>query len=436
MDVKLPHLGEGADSGTVVNVFVKEGDSIIQGQAILELENEKAVASIPSTATGVVGKLFVKIGDKISVGQRIISVTENGKSVPKAAAPAPAAKTPEPEEPNDHPESDIRHPASGVDHPNSDAPEPAPGKPVAASPTIRRLAGELGIDLSRVRGSARGGRVVMADLRAYIDRLQRLAAQTRTTATPAAPAQPVPQSIDFSKWGPITRKPLSTLREVIARRMRENWNAIPHVTQFDDADITGLLALRKKYLADFEKKGARLTVTSFVLKALAQTLKQHPIFNSSLDEAAQEIVLKDYCHIGIAVDTEAGLIVPVLRDADKKDLVQLSKDLEDLATRARARKVGADELKGGTFTISNQGGIGGAHFTPIVNKPEVAILGLGRAAAKPVARDGKVEIRTLMPIAISYDHRVIDGADAARFVTDFVAAIAGFSETHLSHSSS
>jgi pyruvate dehydrogenase E2 component (dihydrolipoamide acetyltransferase) len=210
--------------------------------------------------------------------------------------------------------------------------------------------------------------------------------------------------------------------------MLENWNAIPHVTQFDEADITGLLALRKKYVEAYEKKGARLTVTSFVLKAVADTLKKHPIFNSSLDEATQEIVFKDYVHIGIAVDTEAGLIVPVIRDADKKNLVELSKELESVATKARDRKVTADELKGGTFTISNQGGIGGAHFTPIVNKPEVAILGLGRAVAKPVAREGKVEVRTLMPIGLSYDHRVIDGGSAARFTVDLIKAIENFDE--------
>lgn len=426
MDVKLPHLGEGADSGTVVNLFVKEGESITQGQPILELENEKAVASIPSSATGVISKVFVNVGDKIAVGQRILAVTESGKPASSKAAPAKPASRPEPlVSAIGHQESGIRHPASGL-------PEPT-GQPVAASPAIRRLARELGIDLSRVRGSARGGRIVMEDLRAYIELLQKLAAQPRDATTPARTAV---ESIDFSKWGPVTRKPLSPLREVIARRMRENWITIPHVTQFDEADISGLLALRKKYLADFEKKGARLTVTSFVLRALAQTLTQHSIFNASLDEAAQEIVFKNYYHIGIAVDTEAGLIVPVLRDADKKDLVQLSKELEELAARARARKVAAEELKGGTFTISNQGGIGGAHFTPIVNKPEVAILGLGRAAAKPVAREGRVEIRTLLPLAISYDHRIIDGADAARFVTDLVRAINEFPERFLTQSSS
>jgi pyruvate dehydrogenase E2 component (dihydrolipoamide acetyltransferase) len=200
------------------------------------------------------------------------------------------------------------------------------------------------------------------------------------------------------------------------------------VTQFDEADLTNLLALRKKFLGAYEKKGARLTVTSFVLKAVADTLKRHPIFNSSLDEATQEIVFKEYIHLGVAVDTEAGLIVPVIRDVDKKDLVQLSKDLEELATKARERKVTAEELKGGTFTISNQGGIGGGHFTPIVNKPEVAILGLGKGVLKPVARENKIEPRTMLPLALSYDHRVIDGANAARFMVDLVKALENFDE--------
>src|SRR5579871_4358751 len=283
------------------------------------------------------------------------------------------------------------------------------------------------IDLTRVRGTARGGRITMEDLRAYIQRLQKLAAQPKAPAG-GAPAKPAAESIDFSKWGSVTKKPLSPLRQVIARRMTENWNTIPHVTQFEEADISSLLVLRKKYVEAYEKKGARLTVTSFILKAVADTLKKHPFFNSSLDEVAQEIVLKDYVHIGVAVDTEAGLIVPVLRDADKKDLAQLSKDLEELATKARERKVSGEDLKGGTFTISNQGGIGGGHFTPIVNKPEVAILGLGKGATKAVVRGDKVEVRTMLPLGLSYDHRVIDGGVAARFIVDLVKAIENFDE--------
>jgi pyruvate dehydrogenase E2 component (dihydrolipoamide acetyltransferase) len=415
MDVKLPKLGEGADSGVVVNIFVKEGDQVARDQAILELENEKAVASIPSTAAGVVTKIYVKSGDKISVGQRLISLS--GGDQPVVAA-APAAKGAAPEQ----------EPETPVEESAAEAREEIP-KPVAApvaSPSIRRLARELGIDLSKVRGSEAGGRIVTSDIRAYIARLQKAADKPKVAAM--APAKPVAESINFSKWGPVTKKPLTQLRQVIARRMWENWNAIPHVTQFDDADFTRLNELRKKFAPAYEKKGVRLTLTPLVLKALVGTLKKHPIFNSSLDEVAQEIVLKEYFHIGIAVDTEQGLIVPVIRDVDKKSVFDLAKELEQLAQRARDRKVSSDELKGGTFTISNQGAIGGAHFMPIVNKPEVAILGLGRGALKPVVRDGKVEVRMMTPLGLSYDHRVIDGGAAARFIVDLVKAMENFGE--------
>jgi pyruvate dehydrogenase E2 component (dihydrolipoamide acetyltransferase) len=415
MDLKLPHLGEGADSGTVVNLFVKEGDQLAKDQPVLELENEKAVATIPSTSAGTVTKLFVKAGDKISVGQRILSLSESGTS----PAPAPVAKAAEPEEPQDH-----------EPEPTSETPAARPGIPPAAAPSIRKLARDLAIDLSKVRGSARGGRIVLEDLRAYIQRLQRLAGEPRTAGAPAA-TKPAVEQIDFSKWGPVSKKPFSPLRQVIARRMHENWNAIPHVTQFDEADITGLNELRKEYAPAYEKQGVRLTLTSFVLKIAADLLKKHPVFNSSLDEVSQELVLKEYYHIGVAVDTDAGLIVPVIRDADKKSLLDLSKDLEELAKKARDRKVSAEELKGGTFTISNQGGIGGAHFTPIVNRPEVAILGLGRGALKPVVREGRVEPRLLLPIGLSYDHRVIDGGVAARFTVDLLQAFEKFDEAQV-----
>jgi pyruvate dehydrogenase E2 component (dihydrolipoamide acetyltransferase) len=418
MDVKLPKLGEGADSGVVVNLFVKEGDRVAKDQPLLELENEKAVASIPSSAAGVVVKIYVKSGDKISAGQRILALSETSQpAVIQAAA-------------------FVSKPASGRIEREQRVAESAPSKdeeefsgPVAApvaSPSVRKLTRELGIDLAKVRGSEAGGRIILADIRAYIQRLQRAAEQSK--AAPAAPARPAAEPIDFSQWGPVSRKPLTPLRQVIARRLWENWNAIPHVTQFDEADFTRLNALRQKFAEVYEEKGSRLTLTPLVSKALVETLKKHPIFNSSLDEATQEIVIKEYFHIGVAVDTEQGLIVPVLRDVDKKSVLELSKELEQLAQKARDRKVTADELKGGTFTISNQGAIGGAHFTPIINRPEVAILGLGRGALKPAARDGKVEIRMMVPLGLSYDHRVIDGGAAARFIVDLVAALQDFEE--------
>ena len=415
MDLKLPKLGEGADSGTVVNVFVKEGDTIAKDQTVIELENEKAVAGVPSTAAGVVAKVYVKAGDKLSVGQRILTVTEAGQP---AAAAIPAAAPVPVQEP------DTSAPAS--------ADEEQPSRPVAApvaSPSIRRLARELGLDLSRVRGSEAGGRIVMADLRAYVQRLQRAAERPKSAAP--APAHPAAEPIDFSQWGPVSKQPLTPLRQVIARRMWENWNAIPHVTQFAEADFTVLNDLRKKHAAAYEAKGVRLTLTPLVLQAVVGTLQKHPLFNSSLDGTGEAIVLKAYFHIGVAVDTEQGLIVPVVRDVDKKSLLDLARELEQLAQKARNRKVSADELKGGTFTVSNQGAIGGAHFTPIINKPEVAILGLGRGTLQPVVRAGRTEPRLMAPLALSYDHRVIDGGLAARFIVDLVRALEEFSEARV-----
>lgn len=427
MDLKLPKLGEGSDSGVVVSIFVNEGDTIAKDQTIIELENEKAVAAIPASAGGVVAKIHVKAGDKISAGQRILTLS-GGSEAPAPAAPAakPAAKAAAPKRPAaPAPEPEAEEEAVEVAEEESSDAVAAP----VASPSLRRWTRELGINLGKVRGSGPGGRIETSDVKNYILRLQAAAAKPKAAPVgAAAPAKPIAEQIDFSKWGPILKKPVTTLRGVIARRMAENWNAIPHVTQFDDVDFTKLNELRKKYAAAYEAKGSKLTLTPLVLKAVAATLKKHQIFNSSLDEVANEIILKEYVHLGIAVDTDAGLIVPVIRDVDKKSVLEVAKDLEVLAQKARDRKVSGDDLKGGTFTISNQGAIGGAHFTPIVNKPEVAILGLGRGAMKPVVRDGKVEARMLTPIALSYDHRVIDGGSAARFTVDLVAALTDFSE--------
>ena len=432
MDVKLPKLGETAEGGSVVSILVKEGDTVTVGQTILELENEKAVAPIPSTAAGVITKIRVKEGEKISVGQVILSVEGSaGASTAAPAKAAPAAKAAKPAAAAPvavaatapEPESEEVAEVSAAE-PDASAPPPA------ASPEIRRIARELGIDLRRVPGSERGGRIVMADLRGYVQRLQKLAAQPKTVAG-AKPAPAPAESIDFSKWGEVTKKAMSVLRKTISRRMSESWHSVPRVTQFDEADITALMELRKKFAPEFEQKGARLTLTSFALKAVAATLKKHPSFNSSLDELANEVILKDYFHIGLAVDTEQGLLVPVIRNVDKKSLFELSKDITEVADKARDRKVTLDDMQGGTFTISNQGGIGGAHFTPIINKPEVAILGLGKGALKAVVREKQIVQRLMLPIAISYDHRVIDGGTAARFTVDLMQAFESFSEADL-----
>jgi pyruvate dehydrogenase E2 component (dihydrolipoamide acetyltransferase) len=426
MDITLPRLGEGAESGTVVSVFVKPGDQIKEGQTIVELENEKAVAPIPASAAGRVAKVYVKEGDKISVGQPILALTNDSAAATPTAASAPAASKAE--------SLPVPAPARGPDRPMAEVPsvdfvgEPVQNESVAASPTVRKLAHELGIDLSRVRGTESGGRIGLEDLRGYVGQLQQ-----RAFGPGGAPsAKPAVDKIDFEKWGPVSRKPVSSLRKIIAQRMHESWVSVPRVTQFDEADITGVVALRKKYVAKYQKKGGHLTLTPFLIKAVVAALKKHPIFNSSLDEATEEIVFKSYYHMGIAVDTEQGLIVPVIRDVDRKSLLQLSQELSEMAEKTRQRKVAADDLKGGTFTISNQGGIGGSFFTPIVNKPEVAVLGVGRGALKPVVRGAKIEKRMMLPLGLSYDHRVIDGATAARFIVEIVQALEQFKESEVS----
>jgi pyruvate dehydrogenase E2 component (dihydrolipoamide acetyltransferase) len=432
MDVKLPKLGEGAESGVVVSILVKPGDSVTQGQPLLEIENEKAVAPIPSPENGVVGQILVNEGDSVSVGTLLLKLKPADSTTAAEPAPGPAAA----------PVTSKTRPAATAASAPSSSPDAAvhvveevPKKtdaPIAASPAIRRLARELGIDLARVRGTERGGRIGMNDLRTYIERLQRIAFQRTEPSAPrptpaSAPATVEP--IDFAKWGPVTRKPLSALRKTIGQRMSDSWLSTPRVTQFDEAELTRLNHLRKQFGSLYEAQGIRLTFTPFILKALAATLKQHPLFNSSLDEASGELVLKHYYHLGLAVDTEAGLIVPVIRDVDQKPLPDLAREVEVMAAKARDRKVALEELKGGTFTLSNQGGIGGGPFTPIVNKPEVAILGLGRASLKPAVREGRIEARLLVPLGLSYDHRVIDGASAARFIVDLVKAIEEFPET-------
>lgn len=442
MDIKLPPLGEGADSGVVVSVFVKPGDTISPGQPLLELENEKAIATIPAEHAGTVAEVFVRPGEKVAVGQRILRLqTRSGA----AAAPTQATAAPKPGPtparaavvgPPEPVEAPAEAPPAEAEEELEEA-EPRPVAAPVAPPSVRRLARELGIDLSKVRGTDPGGRITRQDLRNYIQRLQSIAVKYKQVvaqkaapaAAPAAPAGPPPaEPIDFSKWGPVRREPLTTLREVIARRMWESWSAIPHVTQFDEADFTRINQLRKQHAAAYEQKGVKLTVTPFLIRAAVETLRKHPVFNSSLDEIGRELVIKEYFHIGLAVDTEHGLLVPVVRDADRKSLLELAREVDSLAQRARERKLSREEMQGGSFTISNQGAIGGAHFTPIVNRPEVAILGVGRGTLKPVVREGQITPRLMVPLAVSYDHRVIDGGAAARFIVDLVRALEEFPE--------
>lgn len=433
MDVKLPRLGEGAESGIVANIFVKEGDTVQKDQAIIELESDKAVASIPSTFAGVVTKIYVSRGAEVKVGQSLIALEEGAaaakpaaKTVPAAAQPAATQKSAE----TVQPPAAQSAPASSAFAAN---PAPSiPGIPPAASPTVRKIAKDLGIDLSRVRGSEYGGRIIIEDLKAYIEQLQAIAFQSQqggaAVSAPSKVEKPAPKIIDFSKWGPVQKKPMTMIRRTISERMVENWNTIPHVTQFDEADITNLLELRKKYVEAYEKKGVKLTVTSFVLKAIANALKKYPVVNSSVDDVNKEIIFKDYVHLGVAVDTEQGLLVPVIRDADKKNLFELSQCLSELAEKTRQKKISVEEMQGGTFTISNLGIIGGGHFTPIINKPEVAILGIGKGILKPVYEGSKLLPRNMMPLALSYDHRVVDGADGGRFMQELIQQLQNFKD--------
>ena len=429
MDVKLPKLAEGADSGTVVNVLVAEGEQVQLDQTLLELENEKAVAPIPSTVAGTVVRVHVLVGQVVSVGQVLVTIEEGPAATPRAPRVAPpAAEVPAPAE------APAPAPAAEAEAPVATAPEAhlhasSSGAPPPASPTIRKIAREVGIDLTRVRGSQRGGRIVMADVRAYIQGLQETA--LKPAAPAAAPEADVLRTLDVAKWGPSKRERMSPLRRTIAQRMTESWTTVPHVTQFDDADITDLMALRKRYAGAYEKAGARLTLTSFAIKAAVSALAKYPAFKTSIDYQALEIVTRDYVHIGVAVDTEAGLIAPVIRDVDKKDLLELSRELDELAERTRQRKLSADEMQGATFTISNLGSIGGAHFTPIVNSPQVAVLGMGRGVLRPVVREKKVTPRLVLPLALSYDHRVIDGADGARFLREIVRCLEEYADNDI-----
>lgn len=429
MDVRIPNLGEGAESGSVVSIHVKVGDKVTKDQTLIELENEKAVAPIPSTGAGVVTKIYVKAGDKVAVGAPIVQISEGDS----AAAPAPAAQESKPAVASQAPvpaatSASPQAPSSLGEYQYSSK----TGFPPPASPTIRRIAADLGLDLNRIKGSEAGGRIAMGDLKNYIVWLQNAAVSAKSSSASSAgetKSAPISESIDFSKWGSVSKKPLTSLRQKIAQKMSESWTTIPHVTQFEEVDITALTALRKKYAAAYEKKGAKLTLTSFIIKGVVSALAKYPEFRSSLDERAQEFVTKEYYHIGIAVDTEQGLIVPVLKNADKKSLFEISKELETLAEKTRQRKVSADDLKGGVFTISNLGGIGGTFFTPIINKPEVAILGVGRGVLKPVIVPGpktKIEARLMLPVGLSYDHRVIDGADGARFIREIATALENF----------
>jgi len=405
-EVRLPNLGENIASGDVVKLLVSVGETIRAEQGLVELETDKAVIEVPSPVGGRVREIHVKQGDKVRVGA-VIAIIEADGAPARAPEPPAVATPPKPLPLPLPPLVSVHTPAPEPISAPTLAPRSAEGAP--AAPSVRRFAREIGVDVSQVPGTGPGGRLSIEDVKAFAKRLL----TAKVPAAPTAGAVPLP---DFAKWGEIERQPMTAVRRKTMEHMSLAWSQIPHVTQQDQADITELEELRKRLSKQAEAKGAKVTVTAVALKVAAAALRKFPKFNASLDPARGEIVLKKYVHIGVAVDTDRGLIVPVIRDVDRKGIIELSIELAAAAERARTRKTGLEELQGGCFTITNLGGFGVGAFSPIVNWPEVAILGIGRASTQAVFVNGAFVPRLMMPLSLSYDHRLIDGADAARFV--------------------
>ncbi|MGH8494535.1 MAG: dihydrolipoyllysine-residue acetyltransferase [Gammaproteobacteria bacterium] len=419
-DVTVPDIGDFSDVD-VIEVHIKPGDELAAEDALITLETEKAAMDVPAPRAGKVLEVHVREGDKVSRGDRIVTLETAGEE--EGAQPAEAAKEPKAEEPaakapekpaGERPPAE-RPAARGVTGlPPID--EQAFSK-AHASPSVRKLARELGVDLARVTGSGRKSRVIADDVKAFVKSILSGAAPGAPSALPRLP------QVDFAKFGEIETEPLGRIRKIAAPRLQASWINLPHVTQFDEADISDMEELRKSLKSNADERGIKLTPLAFIMRACAKALKDFPRFNASLDASGENIVFKKYMHIGFAADTEQGLLVPVVRDADKKDIYELAASLGELAGKARAGKLKADEMQGGSFTISSLGGIGGTAFTPIINAPEVAILGVSRSRMTPVYRDRGFVPRLMLPLSLSYDHRVIDGAEAARFTRALAEAL-------------
>lgn len=430
-EVKLPDVGEGIESGTVVSVLVKPGDKIQKDQPLVELETDKAVVEVPSTVAGVVQSINVKEGDEAPIGAVLVVVDEAGGDAQPAQSEQPAGA--ESEQPAKGAQPAETEPARAEEQTEPEKMQPAkeparPSQPAAATqaseqrgssddngrlvpaaPSVRRLARELGVEIHRVQGSGVLGRVSAEDVRQAATGAERGPASTSVTAPPLP---------DFSRWGEFENEPMSGIRKATVRSMTTAWSTVPMVTHFDRSDVTELERFRKRYQKEADRRGVKLTPTAILLKVVAVALRRFPDFNASIDVSKLEIVRKSYVNVGVAVDTDAGLLVPVVRDADRKGIFELAGELGELAEKARNRKLTLDAMQGGNFSISNLGGIGGTNFTPIVNPPDVAILGVSRATVEPVwdADAGSFVPRTIMPLALTYDHRLIDGAEAARFL--------------------
>lgn len=429
MDIVLPDIGEQVESGTVVAVLVAAGDTVAKDDGIVEVETDKAVVEIPSPADGTIVEILVKEGDTLRIGDVVARLdrgdsSSGGDKPEEEAPPKQAAEEPADEEPvagglasapakKDPKAASLPDEAAVRPEARQTGPPPSDTMPVPAAPSVRRLARELGIDIRRVNGSGPGGRISEKDVKDFVKSMASAGMGGDVLARDAATAKALP---DFTRFGSVRTEDMSTVRRLTSESMSLAWRTMPHVTQFDSADVTHIL----EWLATVNKKagpsGGKVTITAVLLRVIAESLRKFPRFNASLDVQERLIHLKEYIHIGLAVDTERGLLVPVIRDVDKKTVHDIAREMNDLVDRTRNKRVQPDELEGGTFTLSNQGAIGGSNFTPIIYWPQAAILGVSRAALEPVYRNGQWEPRSRLPLSLSYDHRLNDGADAARFL--------------------
>lgn len=433
IEFKLPEVSEGVESADIAELHVKEGDTITANQIVAEVETEKALAEIECPHAGKVAKVHVSAGDNVAIGAVLLTIeesdgAESSDSGSKDDAPKAEEKQEEKKEESKPAEqksapAESKPAASGssapASKPSATVPADEDRAPAPAGPATRRLARDLGVDLYQVNGSGPGGRITQEDVQNYVK--QRLT-QPAAAAGGGGPIAPPPLP-DFSEFGNTRREALNKIGKTAAQHLTTSWNVIPHVTQHDLADITDIEMARKTFLAGPGKNGPKVTMTAIAIKAAVTALKAFPKFNASLDPETNEIVYKEYYNIGVAVDTENGLVVPVVKDADKKSLVQIAADVTELAVKARDRKLGMADMKGANFTITNLGGIGGTAFTPIVSYPEVAILGMSRGQKQLSLIDGELEERLKLPLSLSYDHRVINGADAARFIVKLSALL-------------
>ena len=426
-EFKLPDLGENIASGDFVTVFVSEGDVVKPGQPLLEVETDKAVIEVPCPPGGLVEKVLVKKGDTVKVGETLVLLGSAADPPAKPSVPPVAEPAPQPvAEPVSQPAAErVQSAAPTVGNGQRPAnpvvaePEPLPVAAQAAiatavepaGPAVRRLARELGVDLARVAGSGPAGRIIREDV---------IAAVRNASASSPSTRQGGAGNTERDDWGPIRREQMSRMRKTIAANMLRSVSTIPHLTNFDDADVTELELLRKESAAEYAKSNLKLTALAFVIKAVSLSLRQHPAINATIDPEKGEIVFKEYVNVGLAVDTPRGLVVPVLRDCDQLSIPQIAQAITDTADKAKNAQYAVEDLRGGTFTISNLGAVGGAYSTPIINWPEVAILLLGRSRKMPVVHEDRIEPRLMMPLSLSYDHRLVDGAMAARFLNEVI----------------